>query len=506
MHDPNLLDDDVVIRPRSKLPLVLFLVALLGAGGWLAWSLLTAVEPLKVLVAIDLRGHWYDGSKDAARLADGLNESLSGLGFDVVSAGDPAVVAVLEGAEGDLVGAARSLKAAFVIHGTLTPEVIEHPVGEGYFEVRVKGDLGVQRVDDAAAEQAHVEGWAGSSTVDGAFERLSGRVLKERIAAATLPLLVLHPAVQEMLEGSAEAAGRLAEARQYVAARGQQMRTFEAAYEALAKRRLEAEQAAPKPTYHRPAKAADGLLAVTAQGALIKTSDIRPFVTARKRQLRYIEDHEGLAWVPPGGGDARTIWTGYNIYGYPGISRDGQTLALVEDLLGWAKTVTLVPAAGGEPKRLRIDPEKRFSSLSPSPTGRRVAFYERACRRCPSDLVVVAADSGEEVRRLPHEDGQFGGTAWLDDDQLVVLQTPKARPEPAAPVEGDGEPAAPAEPAEARVFEASGQTVWRIPVTGGPVEPLYTVPEGAVLEWPTPTPDGARLVFTQSGPDGYANA
>lgn len=542
-------DDDVVIKPRSKWPLLLFIAALLGGGGFLAWRALNTVDLLKVLVVVDFDGQWYDGSKSAARLADGLNERLQSLGFTPVRAGDPEVVAVLEKAA-DPVSAARKLGAAWVVSGKIKTEAINHPIGEGYTELRAAGTIAVQHVEDAEPTLGDIAGWTGARDDERARQRLSGDQLGRQLARVALPAIVLHPRIQEKLTSSADTAGQLQPARQFVADQGSQVRVFNDTYAALATRRAAAEKGDPKPKIERAMSSEDGLCGAGPKGALIKTADIKPYVSERKSAVRYTEDLESLAWVAPDG-KTETLWRGYNVYGYPGVSDDGRVVALVEDLFGWAKTVTVV-VEGGTPNRLRLDPEKRFSSLKPSADGSRLAMYEQACRRCDSDLVVLNVADGKEVLRLAHGTGRFDGLAWINGTDLMVLNVPGA-PETdtanddagdegsaaegggddeATDGEGtagdgtdgegttgdgtDGEGTDGEDPAKAGA-ESDGQSpgitlegperaVWRVPTNGAAPTRLLTLTDAQYLSWPAVDPKGERAVFAAQIDDASAVA
>jgi hypothetical protein len=515
MQDPNLLDDldELAIKSPSKLPLLLFVFALLAGAGYLAWAWATTVEPTRVLVAIDIDGQWFEGSQPAARVTDALNERLKNLGFIPVTAGEPEVDAVLEANPDDLLSAAQSLKAAFLISGRLEKTVLPHPVDGGYFELRVAGDITVQHIDDAEPTRTAVHTWAGSRTEEDGLRRLTGRTLNRKIAAAALPPLVLHPTVQHLIENDANTAGTLRPARDYVANQGRNKRQFADAYVALAKRRLSAEKGSAKPTYHRALSAADGLCGAGPAGALIKTADIEPYVSSRTGALSWLDSYETVSWFSPEHG-LRTLWEGYNVYSYPGASADGQVVAWVEDLMGWAKTVT-VQVGDGEAKRLVVDPKKRFSALRPSPKGAHVALYERACRNCDAEIVIYAVADGAEVRRLGPHGGAFQGFTWLRPGELAVVHTPPFVPEAPEPTGETPEPepepepeaapdAPPAEPPSP--FAAAGLTVWRVDLKGAAPEALHTAPGALRLSWPKASADGSHVAFAGGNDEGHGIA
>lgn len=521
------LEDEVAIRRPARWPVAVILLGVLGGGGWFFYRVSTAPDPLKVLVAVELDGHWYEGSVPAARFADELNQSLEELGFVPVRPGDPEVVAALEAADGDARRAARKLRAGYVVGGRVKLEVIEHPVQGGYFEVRADGDLEVFHVHDDAPEKVAVQAWSGARQKARAISLLADGSLALKATAQVIPPLLRHPVLAELLEGDAKTIGKLRQAKDYLDTRTQQLGTVEKAYPAYAQRRLDGEKGPAKVTYHGPFSGEDALAGTGPGGYLVKTEDVRPFVSPKKRDLRYFEALETLEWRTPEG-EAKVLWSGYNVYSYPGASRDGRTVGLVEDLFGWAKTVTII-TADGTSKRLKVDPDHRYSNLEPSPTGRYVALYDRECRRgCPDRISVLRVEDGAELMMADNEGGTFGGFGWLDDGRLAVLHTPgvvdlgdedddgaedDGADEDGAGGEGDepvaGEPAAPAAEGEAptpaapaRRFDSVAQTLWAVPVEGGPAEPLLTVEEGVDLQWMSVGPDGKRVAFAARNPGG----
>jgi hypothetical protein len=505
-------DDELEYTPRSKMPIAIaLLVILAGAGGWFAWQIMTAVEPLRVLVAIDFDGQWYEGSKPAARLVDDVSDQLRSLGFEPVEGGDPAIMQTLEDAGDDLRGAARSLKAAWVVTGRVKTAVTEHPVDEGtpYLEVRATADIELFHVDDPADKtiRHQTQSWAGSKDKAWTLRRLSTGVSAEKIGAKVVPSLVNHPRIAKQLFGegkdkkglNAEIAGKLRKAEQYANASHSKLRTAEKAYAAFKIRRLEGEKGPVKVSYHGTMAEHDGIIGAGPKGFLVKTEDEELYVDPDNSKLRRLEALESLAWkAPEDAPKAEPIWSGYNIYSYPGVTEDGQVAALVEDLFGWAKTVTLIHA-DGQSKRLRVDAEKRFSSLKPSPTGKAVAFYERECKRCVDELVVLSAegDPAKELFRVGNEGGTLHGFAWVSDSKLLVMHSPKVEPLNAPDAE-------PAEPPADRVFKAVDQTIWLLDL--GQAKPtlddLHIVDPDVTLSWVRVSHDRKKAVFAARNNDG----
>ena len=506
-------DDALDYVPRSKTPLLIVILLLLaGGGGYLAWSIMTAVEPLRVLVAIDFEGQWYEGSKPAAKLVDDVSQQLASLGFEPVEGGDPAVMETLERAE-DLRAAARSLKAAWVVSGRVKTDITEHPVDEGapYLEVRAITDVEVFHVEDANDQSVRhqTQSWSGSKDKARAFELLAGGVAAEKIGAKVVPSLVNHPRIATQLFGegkdkkgmNAEIAGKLRKAEQYSQSSYSQLKTAREASAAFKIRRLEGEKGPVKVTYHGNMTEDDGIIGAGPKGFLVKTEDEELFVDPDNNKLRRLEALETLAWktpvltpnTPP---TATILWSGYNIYSYPGVTNDGKIAALVEDLFGWAKTVTLI-LEDGTAKRLKIDGEKRFSSLKPSPTGKSVALYERACRECVDELLVLAAD-GSERFRAANEGGTLHGFAWISDDKLLIMHSPKR-----VALEGAEEAAA---PDEARLFNAVDQTIWLLDLAGPKplIADIHIVDMDVTLSWVRVSHDFKQVAFAARTKDGPA--
>lgn len=519
-------DDDLEYTPRSKTPIIIvLLLAILGGAGYFAWSVMTAVEPLRVLVAIDFNGQWYEGSKPAAKLVDDVSAQLKQLGFEPVEGGDPAVMATLENAGDDLRSAAKSLKAAWVVGGRVKATATEHPVGdEPYYELEGVADIEIFHVNDpeSAVIRHQTRSWSGSKTKDRAISILAGGVAAEKIGAKVVPSMVNHPRIATALFGEgkdkkgmdAQIAGKLRKAEQYANASHSKLSTAKKTYAALKIRRMEAEKGPVKVTYHGTMSEDDGLIGAGPKGFLVKTEDEELYVDPDNNKLRRLEQLETLAWkAPVDEPTAEVLWKGYNIYSYPGVTNDGQVAALVEDIFGWAKTVTLIHA-DGRAKRLKIDPDHRFSSLKPSPTGKSVALYDRDCRKCDSRLLVLDAE-GNERFKAEREGGTFHGFAWLSDDVLLVMHTPARAIAAAAEAEAkkanDAPDDAAEKPAEAnptndevQLFKAVDQTIWTVDLSGATpkLESIQVVDLDVKLSWVRVSHDFKKAVFSVQSSDG----
>ncbi|WP_437665561.1 TolB family protein [Sorangium sp. So ce1182] len=512
--------------PKRRLWPVFAVVGLaIAAAGLAAFRSLTATDPLRVLVAIDLDGYWWEGSQPAARLADELGAQLAELGFDPVKGGDPEVVKALESA-GDPKAAGRALGAAFVIEAHLSPEVVEHPVKEGYFELRADAPVTLTALDKDTSTEGRISGYSGATKKDRAMALLADFMASQALDAVIAQLMD-HPSVRAITEGTdIKLLERLAPARRFTKERAAEAARAAEAYAAQAKV-SEAEQQG-RVTFLSPPSAEDLLVGTAEGGYFVKTADVSVFFSARSRSLVRSEALETVAWrpldqqAPPttDPGAPRPMWRGYHVYSYPSSQRDGDRVALVEDFYGWAKTITIVDRSG-QSRRVRIDPEHRFVDPRLAPGGKFVAVYDRPEADAEADLMVLDTESGKEVFGLHTENESLGGFTWLDEKRLVFVYVPDTstdevrhlavvdvtrqpmtieRPFRASPGEDLRSPA-PSRDGTKLVCVVSGAepgiavidtATWR--------RKVYATPGGAA--WPTFSPDGARVAFEAPGAGG----
>src|SRR5580692_10299928 len=90
---------EALVPKRRLWPVFAVLGAVVAVVGFFVYRAVTAPDPLRILVAIDLEGYWWEGSEPAAKLADALAKELGELGFDPVKGGDPKVMKALEKAK-----------------------------------------------------------------------------------------------------------------------------------------------------------------------------------------------------------------------------------------------------------------------------------------------------------------------------------------------------------------------------------------------------------------------
>jgi len=125
---PESQSPELLLPKRRVWPVLAVLAAIVLGVGVMIYRISREPLPLRVLIAVDLDGYWWEGSRPAAALADQLAERLADIGFEPVRGGDPEVTAILEKAKSPE-EAARKLQAAFLITASLRPQIIEHAIG-----------------------------------------------------------------------------------------------------------------------------------------------------------------------------------------------------------------------------------------------------------------------------------------------------------------------------------------------------------------------------------------
>jgi hypothetical protein len=407
-----------LLPTRRLWPFGVVLTLVLIGGALLAWRTLSQPHPLRVLVAIDFDGYWWEGSVPAAQLADELGEMLSRLGFEPVRAGDPQTAAVLEDAA-DPRDAARKLDAAFLIVARIRPHVEALPIDGGFFEVRAEGELTVEHLasSEALVTQA-LTTFAAARDRDKALGSCAESAARQALDIA-LPAMMEQEAVKAIVGGrDPRLVDQLAPAATFVGARGAELRRANAAYVDLDAARRAEEKGGGSITFHSAIDAEDNLVAVGARGALVTTAPVRPYYSPSSLELLRDTSLETLSWrkLEPNAND-ELLWRGYNAFTYPSAAATGQ-VALIEDLYGWARGVSVV-APDGKLVRLAVEHTRKPSEPRMSPDGRALAYVDRACRECPKSIVVRDTIGNSELYRTP-DSWALGEFAWLDATGLIV--------------------------------------------------------------------------------------
>jgi len=416
LRDPD--EAPLVIPQRSIWPyLVALVVLVLGGAGSLVWFSLQPVTK-RVLVAVDLGGYAWQGSKASQQITAGVDKRLTELGFEVVREDDEAR-AVLAAAASPTV-AARRLKAGFVVSAKLVPEVTRHAIGGGYFEGRVRGSVELGYRGGPATSVGSVAAYSGAPDEKKAVELL-GESLADQVFDLTVAALMAHPAVKRLLEATDGSAP--SQAKAYVDLRDKELGKAQERYEELRATRFLSEQGGHDVTYHGQLDAEASLCGVGPDAVLVRRSKVRPFFVPEKKELGFLRDLDELLWLGFDGSE-RKLTSAYNLYGYPSASSDGKTVVYVEDIFGWGKTITVADGRGPS-RRVLVDPARRFLSPRVAPDGRRVAVLEQACGSCTASLTVIELKDGKVQFRSDPDQGTISGFDWASANEvLAIVQRP----------------------------------------------------------------------------------
>jgi len=363
-----------------------------------------------------------DGSSDArvglsGRLVAAIAARLQDSGFEVATTSHGPVAESLAAAPGDLVRAGAAVRARWRIEVEVRFTETRTGVPGDYVELHGAGSV---RLSSATAPRSDAPrlfaAWGGSRQASVTRAKLVSGPLGTRAAS-----LVVTALAAEGPSSAAEspAGAAMARARQETRAEAAAALTQQAE---RVRRNAGARGAAT--TYHGPFDRQMRVWGAGPLGALVwNTWPESPAADA----LVADSQAQSVQWHAPGG-PVRKVWTGPRLYGPPAASRDGGVVAFSEAVYGWARTITVVDAAGL--RRLVTAPTETFTAVSPSPRGRWVAAYARACAKCARRLVIHDAREGGVVLSLNDEGGAFGGFAWGDEGALLVLHEPASAPRP----------------------------------------------------------------------------
>lgn len=422
-HGPEAPPDSLeLLVPKRRLwPVFAVLAAIVLGGAFFAWRSLTRPDPLRILIAVDVNGYWWEGSADAAKLADQLAERLTALGFEPVKAGDAEALKIIEKAKTPE-EAAKKLKAAFVIEAHVTPEMIEHPAWGQYFEARVDAPVTLVHLPTGQRTEGRMRGYTGAPEKQRAIDLLVDS-MTDHAFDSVIGVLIEHPTVKELFDGSnVRLVEKLDPARKFAKERAEKLRIAKEAYDFRAKEREQED--AGRVTYHSGPMAADLLVGTGPEGVLVRTADVTPFYSYNKRDLVLGEELEMVSWRALDGAAKAPLWKGYHVFSYPSAAAGGAPVALVEDLFGGAKTLTVL-GGDGKPRRLKVDKKRRFVDPRIAPGGSYSAFYDRACATCAASLTALDLSSGAEVFRFA-SDRSVRGYAFVGPSKLALVVRPAA--------------------------------------------------------------------------------
>jgi hypothetical protein len=384
---------------------------------------------------------WGSGGRASGRCADKLDETLSGLGMDVVKAGATRTLDVLEGqsSPAELRAAARKLEAAVILSGTLSVTDVQELSGsDGQKDVGFDLDLELGSPDDPTgvpvAERPlrlHVVAGDEQAALLAACEQLPANVVP--LVATRLREL---PAIRSLLESEGKGRG----VDDAVAL--ERLRPLLD----LARRHSEADKArheTEQQLLERDAKQEHGELRKHLVGDFLaeqywvgRASGPDVLVMRLPYRLAFPEgggerferrpEHEQIV---RGSADGRN-WTPlvevYNIFSYPSASADGASVALVIDHRQWSKALAVASMRDGAVRELVAHRSQYFSSPVISPDGQRVVFWSSLERDGDKSLEVIGADGSGRRVLVPPPWARMDQPEWLPDSRTIVLSLVEA--------------------------------------------------------------------------------
>src|SRR5690606_18942015 len=180
----------------------------------------------------------------------------------------------------------------------------------------------------------------------------------------------------------------------------------------------------PGIAFSSPPSAEDRLVAVTAKGIVVATSDAAPFFSPEGQQAVKSSDLETIRLRPFDGGEGTIAWRGYQAFTYPSAPASGAPVVLIENFYGYGRSLSVVEE--GKPVRRLLVTDRRISEPRTSPDGKAVAFVDKACRDCPREVAVYDLVAGKEIWRLRSVDlvDAHPSFSWLDARRLLFMLRP----------------------------------------------------------------------------------
>ena len=413
------------------------------AGSAAAWFFLrTDVSTDRLLVAVETeladgtRGSWWGRrGRPSARLADRLGDPLSKLGVDVVAPGDPEVVQALTDvpAGPELLDAAAGLGAAYVLQGTLrivdaTPLLggnqmdyaaelslsIAETVGDGKGSTVTEAPIRLHAMAESE-EEALLE--IAADVADVALSSIATRLVEtERYRA-------LDREPTELASDDLRLAGKLEKVFQLAKFRADQLVMRDEQREAALEAAAEGETGSHQKNLVGDVLAEEYFVGTAADGRIVAMTEPHHVEVSRGRSVYWIRrGHEQLVLIDPDSGERERVLETFNIFSYPSVSADGKRAVFVADHRQYSKALTLLDLESGELRPLIHDRDEYFSGPELSPSGDRVAFWQRESRRSDSRLVVMDAEPGAESRVLVDVgEGSMTSPIWSKDGASIYL-------------------------------------------------------------------------------------
>ncbi len=482
---PEVLAEDLgALRPKRTWPkFVLMHLTILVVGVSLLRHYRKVPHRPRVLVAIEVEGAYYAGSEPAEILAERFGEKAASLGLEIVHPRDKDALAVLQ--KSDLKTAAQQLDAAYVLVGKTRVEAIAYPLANAvapYYDVRGEVDLVLTVPGEPDVPCGTLSALVGAPDRTLALRGVAESLADQAIDLSVGPMLRSPSTAKFSTLKTSKGEAVLAPAFSWLSARerGRARRAGR-----LRARGLEARKAGEKGP-------PPGHLRGCALGA-------RRAARGRQRPRRRDGGHphdplvrDATTWIPApaaaggavaAGRAARTLYRGAGVFAFP--HEAAPPLVLVEDLFGYARSLTVVESNGL--RRLQVDPDHRWDGPRVSPDGRHVVVQDRPCATCAAELVVFALGSGKAVFRVQGD--AFHGFTWLDPGGFVFVHRSKDKDPKNPALAKDGLAVFPV------ALSPSGDTA----TLGGP----FVVPDDEL--WTSPTAQGGKIAFERrSGDKGIA--
>ena len=508
------------LRPRPMWPALVLLGLVIAAVSAFAVLVLFKSKPrpnralLLVATEVDgVRGEWWGAhGRLSARCADAFAEQLGpgvdrsksdGLGMDVVPAGDPDVLARLEGksSRDELLAEASAMEVGLVVLGVVksTTEVSlsgSDGLNDHAFELSL--ELAPTAEGAASASFApelafHEPGKTTEDALAALCTELPKRVLPALATAiADLPLiadLVAKPAGQRNLDETA-AIAKIDPLLKLAFRQREATKKRAADQQALEEQDRRGEQG-KLPKHALGAFLDEDYFVGPGPGDELLLMSLPRTTFLQNDALRFdmVPAHERLRLVGPQGELRPPLLECFNIYSYPSASPDGRFAVAVLDHRQWSKALVIVDTASGLLREVTSHRAHYFSTPRVSPDGGHIAFYGSDCRGCPERLELIGSDGSGRREILPGGFDRLSMPRWSPDGKKLYFAFSQ-----------DGGP----------------MSVWAADVDSGERSAVFGVAAmsatpakadaeaGSISSYDRPTPmaDGSAIAAVEVGSDG----